>query len=113
VLIGTDCPLITAGYLQSAFAAVSEQKTVIGPAEDGGYVLLGASTVQPGLFSEMPWGTSLVYAETLARITGDSESLMPLWDVDYVADLRRLLASAENANLSEKFQRYLESLDVQ
>ena len=112
VLIGTDCPMITADYLRAAFVAIGQNKTAIGPAEDGGYVLLGASTVQPRLFLDMPWGMPQVYAETMARIAGDIEILKPLWDVDYVADLRRLNVISDSAGLDAKFQIYLESLDV-
>lgn len=112
VLVGTDCPVISADYLRSAFTAIDQQKTVIGPAEDGGYVLFGTNTVQPCLFSDMPWGTSQVYTQTLARITGEVESLMPLWDIDYLADLRRLHSLAKSIQLEARFRRYLESLDV-
>lgn len=112
VLIGTDCPVITADYLRSAFVALSQQKTVIGPAEDGGYVLLGTYVEQPQLFSDMPWGTSQVYAKTVARVAGELESLPTLWDVDYLADLRRLQSCAVNARLDMQFQRYLESRGV-
>ena len=43
-------------------------ETVIGPAEDGGYYLLGFSQPVPFLFSAMPWGTAGVLDETLARL---------------------------------------------
>lgn len=112
VLIGTDCPALTADYLYSAFSAASENKTVIVPAEDGGYVLLGMNTLQSKLFVDIPWGTSQVYAETMERVTGEVEVLMPLWDVDYVADLRRLRAARDDMPLDEEFRAYLEKLDL-
>lgn len=111
VLIGTDCPMITAEYLRSAFAAIQQGTTVIGPAEDGGYVLLGTGKVQPRIFSDMPWGTSQVCVETIERITGEVTTLPPLWDVDYVADLRRLRDNAKSTKLDMQFQTYLESLN--
>jgi len=112
VIVGTDCPVFTADYLQSAFAAASQNKTVIGPAEDGGYVLLGMNALQPKIFTEMPWGTSQVYAETMARLTGEVEVLPSLWDVDYVADLRRLRAAEKHVQLDKKFRAYLQGLDL-
>ncbi|MCF6337961.1 MAG: TIGR04282 family arsenosugar biosynthesis glycosyltransferase [Gammaproteobacteria bacterium] len=111
VLIGTDCPALTADYLQSACAAVSQNKTVIVPAEDGGYVLLGMNKLQPELFIDMPWGTSQVYTETMTRVTGEVETLKPLWDIDYIADLRRLHATSD-IPLGEQFQAYLETLGL-
>ncbi len=110
VLIGTDCPVISAEYLSLAFAAIDQNKTVIGPAEDGGYVLLGANTVQTQLFSDIPWGTSEVYAKTMGRITGEIERLPPLWDVDYVADLRRLRSTVKATDLNTQFTAYLDTL---
>ncbi len=111
VLIGTDCPVLTADYLQSACSAASQNKTVIVPAEDGGYVLLGMNKLQPELFVDMPWGTSQVYAKTMARVTGEVETLMPLWDIDYITDLRRLYATAD-IPLGEQFQTYLKTLTL-
>lgn len=112
VIVGTDCPVFTEGFLHSAFAAASQTKTVIAPAEDGGYVLLGMSDLQHAIFSEMPWGTSQVFAKTVERLTGELEILKPLWDIDYVADLRRLRAAAGSLPLAEDFRSYLERLDL-
>jgi len=112
VLIGTDCPALTADYLYSACFAARQNKTVIVPAEDGGYVLLGMNELQPELFIDMPWGTPQVYEETMARVTGEVEVLEPLWDVDYVADLRRLYAVADEMLLDEQFRMYLRKLDL-
>ncbi len=111
VLVGTDCPALTADYLRSACLAASQNKTVIIPAEDGGYVLLGMNKLQPKLFIDMPWGTSQVYTETIARVTGEVETLMPLWDIDYIADLRRLHAT-DDIPLDEQFQEYLKTLKL-
>jgi len=112
VLVGTDCMALTADYLRSALSAASQNKTVVIPAEDGGYVLLAMSELQEKLFIDMPWGTSRVYAETMARVTGEVETLMPLWDIDYVADLRRLQAATDDIVLDEQFRAYLKKLDL-
>jgi len=112
VLIGTDCPVLTADYLHSAFFAASQNKTVIAPAEDGGYVLLAVNELQSKLFTDMPWGTPQVYAETMARVAGETETLTPLWDIDYVEDLRRLCIAADDMPLDTKFRAYLEELNL-
>ncbi len=93
ILIGNDCPAIDGDYLQAACRALHEQPVVVGPAEDGGYVLLGLGRVDTSLFSDMPWGTERVFAQTLQRLQQLewTPALLPaLWDVDRPQDLARL-----------------------
>lgn len=95
VLIGNDCPAIDADYLQAACKALDDHTVVIGPAEDGGYVLLGLRSTEVNLFSDMPWGTEQVFAQTQQRLRqhGCTPALLPtLWDVDRPEDLGRLAA---------------------
>ena len=95
ILIGNDCPAIDGDYLQAACSALHEQTVVIGPAEDGGYVLLGLRKIDATLFSGMPWGTERVLDMTLQRLQqlDWSPQLLPaLWDVDRPEDLARLAA---------------------
>lgn len=93
LLIGCDCPSLTTADLQQAFEAlVKGADVVLGPAEDGGYVLIGMSRPQAGLFVNMPWGSDNVMAETLLRTTAAGIKLHQLpeqWDVDTVEDWRR------------------------
>ncbi|WP_445939502.1 TIGR04282 family arsenosugar biosynthesis glycosyltransferase [Pseudomonas sp.] len=95
ILIGNDCPALDGGYLQAACDALQEQSVVIGPAEDGGYVLLGLRCIDAALFSDMPWGTERVFDMTLQRLQQLDwrPALLPaLWDVDRPEDLSRLAA---------------------
>jgi glycosyltransferase A (GT-A) superfamily protein (DUF2064 family) len=95
VLIGNDCPAIDSGFLQAACAALDDHSVVIGPAEDGGYVLLGLRKKEVNVFADMPWGTDQVLALTLQRLSqqGCKPALLPtLWDVDRPEDLGRLAA---------------------
>lgn len=95
ILIGNDCPALDGIYLQAACRALQEHPVVIGPAEDGGYVLLGLRSMAPTLFSDMPWGTERVFDLTLQRLQqlGWPPALLPaLWDVDRPEDLSRLAA---------------------
>jgi uncharacterized protein len=93
VLVGTDCPALTAPHLRQAMAWLEEgADLVLGPAEDGGYVLIGAGRVEPELFRAIPWGTSQVLEETLtrARRLGLHVSCLPvLPDLDRPEDLDR------------------------
>ena len=69
LVIGTDCPALTAVHLRGAARALHDgAEVVLIPAEDGGYVLIGARAAHPQLFSGISWGTATVLAETRARI---------------------------------------------
>ena len=93
LVIGTDCPALSPGHLRAAADALGEAGIVLIPAEDGGYVLIGARAPQPQLFDGIAWGTASVLQETRARIAAldlRCIALDPLWDVDTEADLARL-----------------------
>ncbi|MFW6348263.1 MAG: TIGR04282 family arsenosugar biosynthesis glycosyltransferase [Cyclonatronaceae bacterium] len=93
VIIGSDCPQLTAGHLKQAFDALKNTETVIGPARDGGYYLLGMNTLYGPLFELNAWSHGDVYAQTLDRIREMKLSyaqIEELSDVDTGEDLRRL-----------------------
>jgi len=94
LVIGTDCPALSATHLQDAANALySGSDVVVIPAEDGGYALIGTRKPQPMLFRPMPWGTDLVMAETRKRITEMKLRLFELpalWDIDRPDDLDKL-----------------------
>ncbi len=90
VIIGTDCPGITARIISDAFDALPYYDLVLGPATDGGYYLIGLRRPVPELFDRMPWGTAHVLSETLARakrLRLGVHLLPPLDDVDEPGDL--------------------------
>jgi uncharacterized protein len=93
VVIGSDCPVIDAQYLRDAAAALSEgADVVIGPVEDGGYVLIGMSRPHSELLLGMSWSTATVHAETVRRANRAglrTVVLRELWDIDDEAGLRR------------------------
>ena len=94
-LVGTDCPNIDTGYVAAAFAALEETPIVFGPAEDGGYGLVGVTQPTPGLFSKIPWGTDRVMQDSRksALNLGLAVSELPLiWDVDTPSDWQRYLS---------------------
>ena len=92
VLIGSDCPAMTAEYIRQACAALRASDLVLGPAEDGGYVLIGCKQVHAGLFANIPWGSDKVLARTLEQAEQLELSvtlLATLWDVDRPEDWAR------------------------
>lgn len=93
VLIGSDCPAITADYLEQALQLLASTSTcVLGPAEDGGYVLVGQSALDTDMFENVNWGTSEVVQQTRQRLSSagrDWLELVTLWDVDRPGDIAR------------------------
>ena len=94
LLLGSDCPALTLGYIDNALRLLDDgAQLVLGPAEDGGYVLIGVNKSYPELFKGIQWGTDKVLDETIQRaksIGVDYVCLEPLWDVDRPEDIRRL-----------------------
>ena len=95
LLIGTDCPALTAAHLRQAAKVIAARDAVFIPAEDGGYVLVGLHRPEPALFEGVSWGTSAVMAQTRERVAQlrlQSSEPLTLWDVDLPEDLDRLRA---------------------
>lgn len=86
ILMGVDCALLQAYHLQEAADALARGNDVaIAPADDGTYVLLALKHASARLFDGIPWGTSLVLAETQARIAQlgwRCHTLETLWNVN-------------------------------
>ena len=96
VVVGSDCPAMTADHLREALVALDAAEVTVGPATDGGYWLIGiaaeaASRALPWLFRGVRWGSAEVLRQTLA-LAGERDlrvALLPeLADVDRPADLR-------------------------
>ncbi|PJJ75017.1 hypothetical protein BXY57_0585 [Thermoflavifilum aggregans] len=68
VIIGSDCFALTAAHIEQAFSELENSDVVIGPAEDGGYYLLGMKTHIPQLFESIPWSTPSVLNMTLQKL---------------------------------------------
>lgn len=102
ILIGTDCPVMTADYLKQAFHILEKgMDAVIGPAEDGGYVLIGASRIDISWFNNIDWGSQHVLAQSRQRLTANNaryEELQQLWDVDHIDDLHRWRLTSSTLN---------------
>jgi uncharacterized protein len=97
IVMGSDMPTLPMDHVLEAARVLEADGAdlVLGPAEDGGYYLVGLTRPAPALFDGIPWSTNQVLALTLdrARGLGLRVHLLPPWyDVDTAADLTRLAA---------------------
>ena len=92
VVVGSDCPTMTGDDVVDAFDALNDADVVLGPAEDGGYWLIGLRSPAPVLFQGISWGTEhvLIQTETRAREAGLSVGVLRRQaDIDTLEDWRR------------------------
>lgn len=89
VLIGSDCAELTTNMIGKSFEALDKTDVVIGPAEDGGYYLIGMRRFIPQLFEDINWSTSEVFKHTVEKVQENDASfstLEILSDVDEIGD---------------------------
>jgi len=93
VLMGSDCVSLRRTDLDVACATLDRGKeAVLGPAEDGGYVLIGLRRIDKGLFHPIRWSDPRVLTQTrqrLLRFHYDWVELPERWDVDTPKQVRR------------------------
>ncbi len=95
IAIGTDSPGLPPQRFEDARRALATADAVIGPADDGGFYLLGLRRCPPGLLAELPWSAADTRARTIERLRAHGLSvaeLAPWFDVDRAGDLARLHA---------------------
>ena len=93
VVVGTDSPGLPVEYLTRALAALETHDAVLGPADDGGFYLIGTKACPHGLLAGLPWSADGTREKTLARLEGRGMTvglLQPWFDVDHATDLARL-----------------------
>jgi rSAM/selenodomain-associated transferase 1 len=94
IAIGVDDPSLPRTLIDHAFALLDSCEWVAGPAEDGGYYLIGcrAASFDPKIFQDVNWGTSTVFATTISKLAEwqGSVAVLPVrWDIDEVEDWER------------------------
>jgi rSAM/selenodomain-associated transferase 1 len=97
IAIGSDSPTLPAGRIREAATALTKHDAALGPAEDGGYYLLGLARPEWRLLEGIPWSSDAVARVTLERASAIGASvrlLGPWYDVDDLATLRRAMADA-------------------
>jgi hypothetical protein len=90
VIIGIDCPNLNAQLMAKAFHAIEQHDLVLGPAQDGGYYLIGLRRLIPELFTGIPWSTAEVLQQTMSiaqRLELSVAHLPLLGDIDRPEDL--------------------------
>ncbi len=93
VIVGSDLPTLTDSCVAEAFHRLDTSDLVLGPADDGGYYLIGLNRPAPELFSRIDWSTSAVLAQTLERARAGRLRVSHLaqdCDVDDEPSLRKL-----------------------
>ncbi len=89
LIIGSDLYDLTSEIIESAFVELDTNDVVIGPAEDGGYYLLGMNSLHTAIFKNKDWGTSSVRKDTLADLKDKKVHLLQeLNDVDVFEDIK-------------------------
>jgi uncharacterized protein len=92
IIIGTDCPELSSNLLKDAYRALDQSDLVLGPAEDGGYYLMGMNQFYPDLFVSIPWSTDQVLESSLDRAEAmglDYDLLGILSDIDTLDDWKK------------------------
>lgn len=92
LLTGSDCPGLDRRYLQQALEALDHVNVVLGPAEDGGFVLVACREQHPQMFDGVVWGSGEVLMQTTAALdaVGLRYALLDRrYDVDRPEDLAR------------------------
>jgi len=98
IIIGSDMYDMNSEDINEAFQKLASNSFVLGPAEDGGYYLLGMKSIKPELFRNKNWGTATVQKATLNDMKNESIALLPEKnDIDYYADVKDI----------EVFQQFL------
>lgn len=93
IIIGSDMYDLSQQDLDVAFSQLNNHDFVLGPAEDGGYYLLGMNFLKEELFSNKDWGTSTVLDNTLADIKDCDLTILPIKnDVDHYEDIKDIEA---------------------
>ena len=89
IIIGSDLYDIETKDLEMAFEVLNDHEVVIGPAEDGGYYLLGMTQLRETLFKNKNWGTSTVLQETINELNKSNYKLLEKRnDVDVYSDIK-------------------------
>lgn len=91
-IIGSDCFDLEGDSLSNAFDNLNTHDFVIGPANDGGYYLLGMNSYYPELFQNKDWSTDKVLPQTISGIKSVSKTfhlLTELSDIDTLEDLQK------------------------
>lgn len=93
VIIGSDMYHLSQADIEKAFLRLNDHDFVVGPAEDGGYYLLGMKSLKKEVFHNKAWGTNTVLSDTLKDLeSGSVFMLQEKNDVDHYEDIKDIEA---------------------
>lgn len=101
ILTGSDIPLLNARLISTAFSKLRENDVVLGPAEDGGYYLIGMQKPGWNVFKDNSWSTDAVLEKTMDHLLKKNLKYAFLpegFDIDFEADYRRWLFTLNSMN---------------
>ncbi|WP_439128142.1 TIGR04282 family arsenosugar biosynthesis glycosyltransferase [Polaribacter sp.] len=91
LIIGSDLYDLSSKNIENAFTALDKNDVVIGPAEDGGYYLLGMNSLQEKVFKNKEWGTETVRKATLTDLNDKKVKLLAFKnDIDVYEDIENI-----------------------
>ncbi|REE27599.1 hypothetical protein DFQ09_101433 [Winogradskyella pacifica] len=108
VLVGSDLPDIDVAHIKNGLEALNTNEVVFGPAEDGGYYLVGMSKLNTKIFTNKPWSQPNLLELTLQELQSNQISvgtLDTLNDIDTYEDLIASDFYKSNNKLQEKIQQ--------
>ncbi|WP_321530004.1 TIGR04282 family arsenosugar biosynthesis glycosyltransferase [uncultured Desulfuromonas sp.] len=109
-VVGTDSPDLPRERVRQAFETLGDHDFVLVPAEDGGYVLAGASDYYPSVFEQIDWSSERVLEQTRSRLISCQlrYRMLQSWeDIDDVNSLRRYVQRYPDNGCARYAQRCL------
>jgi rSAM/selenodomain-associated transferase 1 len=108
IVVGSDCPGLTAARIGEAWEVLGTVPVVLGPAADGGLYLLGVARSIEGLLRDVPWSTGREMEAVRARLVERGIAfrlLAPERDLDTPRDLFEWFVAARQAGLESSYPR--------
>lgn len=108
ILIGSDLPDLNEQHIKKTISYLDNNDVVFGPADDGGYYLIGMNTLIPNIFKDKPWSQPNLLKVTLQELDELNHSVATLEnlnDIDTYEDLIESTFYKSNLRLQEKIQQ--------
>jgi glycosyltransferase A (GT-A) superfamily protein (DUF2064 family) len=97
--VGSDLLTLESKDIEAAYDLLDKNEVVLGPAEDGGYYLLGLKAIPNGIFENKNWGTNTVLSDTLTDLSNTKTAFIKMKnDIDTIEDIKNI----------PEFQKYLQ-----
>ena len=107
VLIGSDLPDINKTQIEAGLKALTDKDVVFGPAEDGGYYLIGLSKMHDFIFNDKPWSQTHLLETTVSQLQNKNTpyaTIKTLNDIDTFEDLEKSNFYKNNTKLQARIK---------